>query len=163
VQAYKAKLQELCEASPSAKASAPYSLLKLQDRLALLTKVVSGRDTPMSRQVRARHGDGSQALSYVHFDDVRELFQEGLESAAEYNEEEFALFVKFLNMQGVVSHRRSNLLCDLVIIDPFWLLKKITAIIRDPTLHPHPEIDDVVPRDAWDLLYERGVLRSCSA
>ena len=117
----------------------------------------------MSRQVRARHGDGSQALSYVHFDDVRELFQEGLESAAEYNEEEFALFVKFLNMQGVVSHRRSNLLCDLVIIDPFWLLKKITAIIRDPTLHPHPEIDDVVPRDAWDLLYERGVLRSCSA
>jgi hypothetical protein len=156
VQAYKAKLQELCEASPSAKASVPYSLLKLQDRLSLLTKAASARDTPVCQRLRVKYGGGTQALSYVHYDDVRALFQEGLDSASDYDEASFALFVDFLNMQGVISHRHSNLLRDLVIIDPFWLLKKMTAIIRDPELHRHPEIDDVVSPDALELLYDRG-------
>jgi hypothetical protein len=157
VQAYRDKLQELCEASPSAKASVPYSLLKLQDRLTLLTKGASPRDTPVCQHLRVKFGDGSQALSYIHYDDVRSLYQEGLDKPGDFRDKEFTLFVDFLNMQGVISHRHSNLLRDLVIIDPFWLLKKMTAIIRDPELHPHPEIDDVVSPNALKLLYTRGM------
>jgi len=62
-------------------------------------------------------------------------------------------------MQGVVTHSNAPLADSLVIMDPHWLLKQITLIVRRPSLHPLA-IDKFLPRDPFDMLYTRGVLET---
>jgi hypothetical protein len=45
VQAYKAKLKELCESSASVLMPVSFSLIKLQDKLTNLAAVASSKDT----------------------------------------------------------------------------------------------------------------------
>ena len=42
--------------------------------------------------------------------------------------------------------RDSKLLRETVIVDPQWLITAFTAVIRDPTVHPIPDIDDECAR-----------------
>lgn len=70
--------------------------------------------------------------------------------------EEMRLFLDFLHMQGVLTHNNSELLDDLVIVDPLWLLQKVTVIIRRPSLHPLP-LDRRLSARGRDLLYKSGV------
>jgi len=140
VQAYKAKLKELCESSASVQMPVPFALIKLQDKLVSLTKPASSTDTPVCQQLRIEHG-GAKGMSYLHWKDVQALYKEGLEPGEEYSEHDLQVLVDFMDMQGVVTHNNAEVLRDLVIIDQEWLIKQLTMIIRDPRLH-NKEVND---------------------
>ena len=113
VQAYKAKLKELCESSASVHMPVPFALIKLQDKLISLTKSGSSTDTPVCQQLRTEH-DGAKGMSYLHWKDVQALYKEGLEPGEEYSEHDLQVLVDFMDLQGVVMHNNAEVLRDLV-------------------------------------------------
>jgi hypothetical protein len=156
VQAYKAKLKELCEGSASVHMPVPFALIKLQDRLTNLTAVASSKDTPVTQQLRRKHGSSAeQALSYVDWKDVQALYKEGLQPGEVYSEHDLQTLVDFMDLQGVVMHNNAEVLRDLVIIDQEWLIKQLTMIIRDPKLH-NKDVDKRMGKMASQQLYEHG-------
>jgi hypothetical protein len=60
-----------------------------------------------------------------------------------------------MDLQGVVMHNNTDLLHDLVIIDPEWLIKQLTMIIRDPKLH-NKEVDKRMGKMAREQLFNYG-------
>lgn len=64
-------------------------------------------------------------------------------------------------MQGVITHNNSRLLDDLVIIDPLWLLRTVTSVIRRLDLHPLP-INVILPKVPFELLYKKGISSSAT-
>jgi len=154
VQAYKAKLKELCETNDSVHMPVPFALIKLQDVLAKLTKLASSKDTPVCQQLRAQH-DGARGMSYLHWKDVQALYKEGLEVGEAYSEHDLQVLVDFMDLQGTVMHNNAEVLRDLVIIDQEWLIKQLTMIIRDPQLH-NKEVDDRMGKGASQQLYQDG-------
>jgi len=113
VQAYKAKLKELCESSASVHMPVPFALIKLQDKLTSLTKPAASTDTPACQQLRTEHG-GAKGMSYLHWKDVQALYNEGLEPGEEYSEHDLQVLVDFMDLQGVVMHNNAEVLRDLV-------------------------------------------------
>lgn len=63
-------------------------------------------------------------------------------------------------MQGVVIHSNAPLLEDLVIIDPMWLLRQVTRVVRRPSLHPMLADRHLQGSKPFRQLYERGILES---
>eukprot|EP00730_Choanoeca_flexa_P019819 TRINITY_DN9690_c0_g1_i5.p1 TRINITY_DN9690_c0_g1~~TRINITY_DN9690_c0_g1_i5.p1 ORF type:complete len:1279 (+),score=334.90 TRINITY_DN9690_c0_g1_i5:87-3923(+) len=157
VQAYKSALQKLCEANPSVNMPVPYNLIKLQDSLHSLTQVAQADEPALFAELRKRYNDGSKPLHYVRLDDMKEVYQACLGTNETFRESEFRAYVDFLHMQGVITHSNAAALDDLVIVDPFWLLRTLTEAIRDPKLHPKP-VDDKMPPAAKRLLFEEGIL-----
>ena len=156
VQAYKAKLKELCEDNDSVHMPVPFALIKLQDVLANLAKPASGKDTPVCQRLRAEHGCArDQGLSYVYWKDVQVLYKEGLAPGEEYSEHDLQVLVDFMDLQGVVMHNNAEVLRDLVIIDQEWLIKQLTMIIRDPRLH-NKDVDARMGKMASQQLYQDG-------
>jgi hypothetical protein len=156
VQAYKAKLKELCEGNTSVHMPVPFALIKLQDKLTLLAKPASRRDTPVLERLRRERGcarDGG--LSYVYWSDVQLLYKEGLEQGDVYSERDLQTLVDFMDLQGVVMHNNAEVLRDLVIIDQEWLIKQLTMIIRDPKLH-NKDVDKRMGKMASEQLYQDG-------
>jgi hypothetical protein len=143
VQAYKAKLQELCEISDSVHMPVPFALIRLQDKVTCLTKKASIIDTTAMLQVRRKHGGST--VSYLCWE--------------EFKEHDLQVLVDFMDLQGVVMHNNAESLHDLVIIDQEWLIKQLTMIIRDPRLH-NKEVDKRMGRVAYAQLYEHGTLVS---
>ena len=154
VQAYKAKLKELCESSASVHMPVPFALIKLQDKLMSLTKPAASTDTPACRQLRNEHG-GAKGMSYLHWKDVQALYKEGLKWGEEYSEHDLQVLVDFMDLQGVVMHNNAEVLRDLVIIDQEWLIKQLTMIIRDPRLH-NKDVDTYMGKMASQQLYQDG-------
>jgi len=155
VQAYKSKLQALCEVNPCVSMPVPYNLLKLQDALQTLTRPAEGQEPELYQQLRQSYTGSSQPLSYMRLDDVSQVYQACLEASESFSEAEFRSYLDFLHMHGVVTHSNASALADLVILDPFWLLRTLTAIIRDPKLHPR-EMDQHISPAALRMLYDEG-------
>jgi hypothetical protein len=156
VQAYKAKLKELCEGSDSVHMPVPFALIKLQDKLTLLAKAATSKDTLVLERLRRERGcarDGG--LSYMYWSDVQLLYKEGLQPGEAYSEQDLQTLVDFMDLQGVVMHNNAEVLRDLVIIDQEWLIKQLTMIIRDPKLH-NKDVDKRIGRMASQQLYEHG-------
>ena len=154
VQAYKAKLKELCESSASVRMPVPFALIKLQDKLISLTNPASSTDTPVCKQLRIQHG-GAKGLSYIYWKDIQALYKEGLEPDEIYNENDLQVLVDFMDLQGVVMHNNAKSLRDLVIIDQTWLIKQLTMMIRDPRLH-NKDVDVRMGKMASEQLYSQG-------
>ena len=158
IQAYKAKLKELCESSASVHMPVPFALIKLQDKLVSLTKPASTADSLVCQRLRSEHGCVSdQGLSYVYWKDVQALYKEDLNPGEVYSEHDLQVLVDFMDLQGVVMHNNAEALRDLVIIDQEWLIKQLTMIIRDPELH-NKEVDSRMGKMAWEQLYKHGRL-----
>jgi hypothetical protein len=158
VQAYRAKLKELCETNDSVHIPVPFALIKLQDKLALLAKPASSRDTPVLERLRMERGCArDEGLSYAYWSDMQLLYNEGLEPGEVYSEHDLETLVDFMDLQGVVLHNNAEALRDLVIIDQEWLFKQLTMIIRDPQLH-NKEVDKRIGTMASEQLYQDGRL-----
>jgi hypothetical protein len=156
VQAYKAKLKELCEGSASVHMPVPFALIKLQDKLTNLMVVATKKETPVTEQLRRKHGStADQALSYLYWKDVQALYTEGLQPGEVYNEHDLQALVDFMDLQGVVMHNNADTLRDLVILNQEWLIKQLTMIIRDPKLH-NKEVDKRMGKMDSQQLYEHG-------
>jgi hypothetical protein len=137
----------------------PFALIKLQDKLTNLAAASSSKDTPVTQQLRLKHG--SRALSYLDWKDVQELYAEGLEPGEVYSEHDLQTLVDFMDLQGVVMHNNAEALRNLVILDQEWLIKQLTMIIRDPKLH-NKEVDKRMGKSCA-LLYTQGrILNTCS-
>eukprot|EP00045_Choanoeca_perplexa_P016539 m.224419 g.224419 ORF g.224419 m.224419 type:complete len:1058 (+) comp17288_c0_seq2:1-3174(+) len=159
VQAYKQRMQELAGASPSVSMPVPVGLLRFQDAITALTRPATPDQLPVCQELRARfaHAD-NQGLCYLRLDDARAVYHaclEGLDEPAE--EKNFRVYLDFLHMQGVLSHDNAAALEDLVVIDPMWLLKTFTRVIRDIRLHKFPE-DVRLPGAGEKALFKHGIL-----
>ena len=155
VQAYKRKLQALCEANPCVSMPVPYNLIKLQDALQALARPGEGTEPALYQALRKSYGSSGQPLSYLRLPDVSKVYRACLGPGEGFAEAEFRSYLDFLHMQGVISHSNAAALDDLVIVNPFWLLKTLTAVIRDPKLHPR-EVDQRISPQAMRMLYDEG-------
>ena len=161
IQAYKAKLKELCEASPSVTMPVPYHLIQLQDKLTSLAKAPKELETAAIQQLRRRYGQASSELSalrYIFWHDVQALYREGLDVGDTYVEQDLEVLVDFMDLQGVLMHNNAKSLRDLVILDQAWLMKQLTMIIRDPRLH-NKEVDERMGPVNHSELYNHGELK----
>lgn len=71
----------------------------------------------------------------------------------------FRLYFRFLNLQGVITYFDSDsTLEQMVIIDPMWLLRAMTCIVRRPHLHPHAADHRFCESVPFKQLYDRGIL-----
>lgn len=153
VQAYKAKLQELCEASPSATIPVPYNLIKLQDCLQALARPAPTESEPtLHQELRQRYRGSQQALQYLQLEDAAEVYRASLSADDVFEEVEFLSYIQFLHIQGAITHANAG---DPLILDPFWLLRTLAAVIRDPQLQPRA-VDVQLSPSLFRLLYLEG-------
>ncbi len=160
VNAYRETVKKLAEASPTALQKVPVKLLKLQDAIVGLSREATSKDTAVMKKIRAKY-PADKALHRLDLADYTALFEEATGIATTNNTHHSTLrtYLDFFNMLGVVTHSNIPVLEDLIIINPLWLLKQITMIIRRPSLHPLP-IDRTLPGEPMRMLYEKGVLES---
>ena len=99
-------------------------------------------------------------VPYIDLAEAAHLFSSltGRDVTANLEDREFRLYLDFLHMLGVITHSNAPGLEDLVIIDPLWLLRQETAIVRRPSLHLLP-CDRLMAAVLHDSLYEHGILK----
>ncbi len=160
VNAYRETVKKLAEASPTALQKVPIKLLQLQDAIVGLSREATRKDTAVMKTIRAKYPT-DKSLHRLDLADYTALFEEATGVAINDNIHDSTLrtYLDFFNMLGVVTHSNIPVLEDLIIINPLWLLKQITMIIRRPSLHPLP-IDRTLPGEPTRMLYEKGVLES---
>lgn len=158
VRSYRDTLQKLCEAAPSATQRVPLDLLRFFDALAALEREPAGDDLRAVQQLRRAHGRLGR-VSHITLSDAAFLFSAvtARNVTADLNDKEFRLYIDFLHMMGAITHSNAPGLEDLIIIDPLWLLRQQTIIVRRPSLHPRPG-DDLLPATLFDSLYCKGIL-----
>jgi hypothetical protein len=158
VKAYRAMVKRLAETSPTATQNVPLSLLKLQDAIMGLSRKDVGKDTLMMQKVRGVE----RRLHRLGLKHYAALFEEatGQVVGGNLRHSELRTYLDFFNMMGVVTHSNAAALDHLIVIDPLWLLKQITRIIRDPEQHRLPDVDRMLPGEPKKLLYEKGVLKT---
>jgi hypothetical protein len=157
VQAYKQQMQDLAEESPSVKMPVPLGLLRFQDTITALTCPAAEGEPVVCSELRKQYSckdDGG--LCYLRLDDARRVYQACLQGLEEnVLEKHFRAYLDFLHMQGVVTHDNAPTLENLVVINPMWLLKSFTRIIRDKALHKLKE-DIHLPGEGEKALFEEG-------
>lgn len=157
IQQYRNKMQALCESSQTVNQKVPLSLLKLQDAISTLSRApMPGEDLLLSS---LRSGNDHVCyLTLKQFADIFERFcaLDGPDHIGPVeNNKQLRLYLDFLDMMGAVTHHNVGILNDLIVLDPFWLLEKLTTIIRDRKLHKL-EIDLRLPKHERDRLYNDG-------
>ena len=152
-------MQELAEASPSVAMPVPIGLMRFQDTITALTRPGDTGQLPICEQLRQEYAaNENEGLSYLRLSEARAVYEasmQGLDEAVD--EKNFRVYLDFLHMQGVLTHDNSAALEDLVVIDPMWLLKTFTRIIRNNKLHTFPE-DAHLPGPGEKALFETGAL-----
>lgn len=130
VRVFQDALQDQVEHSASVKQPVPVSLLHFQDALASLTKPATSDEHSVLREIRA----GADKLFHINLEQAAGVYQAF--GAARDNvfegisDQRFRLFLDFLHMQGALTHGNEATVEDLVIIDPMWLLRMITRVVR---------------------------------
>jgi hypothetical protein len=158
VVAYRDTLQSLCQASESATQRVPLNLLRFLDAFGALQRDARDDDPQVVRHIRAGHQTSSH-LPYIDLLEAGALFGSltSRDVSEDLQDREFRLYLDFLHLLGVITHSNAAGLEDLVIIDPLWLLRQETAIVRRPHLHPLPG-DRLLAADLFDSLYNHGIL-----
>jgi hypothetical protein len=159
VKAYRDKLQQLCEESESAKQRVPLDLLRFLDAFNALQREAQEGDPQAVTRIRAARQTTSH-VAYISLAEAALLFSSltGRDVRADLEDREFRLYLDFLHMLSVITHNNAAGLDDLVIIDPLWLLRQETAIVRRPSLHPLP-CDRLLAAALHDSLYKKGILK----
>lgn len=167
IRPYRDVLQQLLQASESARQIVPSGLIKFQDVVGLLTKPPAEGEHPMLSGIRSRAGAQTKdgCVFYLPLEDMALLYENCTESELPPGDKRlvdatFRMYLDFLDMQGVVIHSNAPLLEDLVIIDPMWMLRQVTRIVRRPSLHPMLADRRLVGSKPFRQLYERGILES---
>jgi hypothetical protein len=159
VVAYRDKLQQLCEQSESATQRVPLDLLRFLDAFNALQREAREGDAQAVQRIRAARQTTSH-VAYVSLAEAAQLFSSltARDVLADLEDREFRLYLDFLHMLGAITHSNAAGLEDLVIIDPLWLLRQETAIVRRPSLHPLP-CDRLMAAVLFDSLYKHGILK----
>eukprot|EP00049_Salpingoeca_infusionum_P004506 m.80349 g.80349 ORF g.80349 m.80349 type:complete len:1311 (-) comp12597_c0_seq6:624-4556(-) len=106
-------------------------------------------------ELRLQHAEANGSVVAISVDDLKRLAYSVYHQVTEI---EFKSAIDFLHHQNVLSHFRTGILNDFVLLSPEWFVDSVTRIVRDPVLHPLQPEDGRADRTQFDRLYQRGLL-----
>ena len=107
------------------------ALLKFQDALYALTKAAAADEHPILTTVRKNYPGH---VFHITLTEAASVYEGCAERRLHGHlaDPTFRRYVDFLNMQGAIMHSNDPALEELLIVDPMWLLKTVTRVVREP-------------------------------